>query len=71
MVLVDNNQRTIIDSHCSVDVSTMNNIPPLTHVRLRRFVVDDFDLARFGIGRGDRVAVFMPNGPELALAIVA
>src|SRR5215471_6346092 len=28
-------------------------------------------LAGIGIGRGDRVAVALPNGPELAMAVLA
>ena len=47
------------------------NVPPLTHARLRKFIADEFDLAQFGIGQGDRVALLMPNGPILALAFVA
>ena len=46
-------------------------VAPLTHARLRQFIADEFDLAQYGIGRGDRVALLMPNGPELALAFVA
>jgi acyl-CoA synthetase (AMP-forming)/AMP-acid ligase II len=45
---------------------------PLSYQRLFRHI-DDIGrtLRAKGIGRGDRVAVLMPNGPELAVAIVA
>jgi acyl-CoA synthetase (AMP-forming)/AMP-acid ligase II len=45
---------------------------PLTHQGLRALVrrtVDD--LNALGIGRGDRVAIVLPNGPEMAGAFVA
>lgn len=44
---------------------------PLTHTRLRKFIIDEFDLSQFGVGRGDRVSLLIPNGPVLALAFVA
>ena len=45
---------------------------PLSYRRLYRHI-DDIGraLRAKGIGRDDRVAVLMPNGPELAVAIVA
>jgi acyl-CoA synthetase (AMP-forming)/AMP-acid ligase II len=45
---------------------------PLTYRRLHRHI-DDIGraLRAKGIGRDDRLAVIMPNGPELAAAIVA
>lgn len=42
-----------------------------SHERLRKFVTEDVKFSRFGLGRGDRIAVLMPNGPELAAAFVA
>src|SRR5262249_23167884 len=45
---------------------------PLTFAGLRRLTEQTLDgLNRFGIGRGDRVAIVLPNGPELAAAFVA
>ena len=44
---------------------------PLSHGELRDFLVKDFDLAQFGVPRGARVAVLLPNGPELAVCIVS
>ena len=43
----------------------------LTHNRIREFVMEDFGTALHGLGfgRGDRIAVILPNGPELGLAI--
>jgi len=45
----------------------------LTHERVRGFCIDDFgpSLHSLGYGRGDRIALVLPNGPELALAIFA
>ena len=44
---------------------------PLSHQELRDFLVKDFDLTQFGVPRGARVAVLLPNGPELALCILS
>ncbi|MBV9355856.1 MAG: AMP-binding protein, partial [Chloroflexi bacterium] len=46
--------------------------PPLTFAGLRQLTEQTVEtLNRFGIGRGDRVAIVLPNGPELAAAFVA
>ncbi len=44
---------------------------PLTHQRLKKFVREEFDLLQYGIPHGQRVGLLLPNGPELALAVVA
>ena len=45
--------------------------PPLTYADLRRHAEDTVRaLNRLGIGRNDRVAVVLPNGPEMAAAFV-
>jgi acyl-CoA synthetase (AMP-forming)/AMP-acid ligase II len=44
---------------------------PLTHRQLRKFIEEDFDLNQFGIARGCRIALLLPNGPELAVAVIA
>lgn len=45
---------------------------PLSYDGLRRHVADTVaDLNRLGIGRGDRVAIVLPNGPEMASAFLA
>ena len=44
---------------------------PLTHSRLRDFISKEFDLNQFGLMDGDRVSVLIPNGPEVAVTIVA
>ena len=44
---------------------------PLTHKRLCEFITNEFDLNKFGLKDGDRVSVLIPNGPELAVTIVA
>ena len=44
----------------------------LTHGELRKLARDTVaTLNGFGIGRGDRVAIVLPNGPEMAAAFVA
>eukprot|EP00536_Pseudo-nitzschia_multiseries_P004625 jgi/Psemu1/253765/estExt_Genewise1Plus.C_780027 len=46
---------------------------PITHTRIRDFILKEFGptLHEYGIGRGQRIALVLPNGPELALAILA
>lgn len=45
---------------------------PLTYAGFRTLVLRTIArLNEFGIGRGDRVAVVLPNGPEMATAFVA
>mmetsp|Transcript_26901 Transcript_26901/g.73953 ORF Transcript_26901/g.73953 Transcript_26901/m.73953 type:complete len:1741 (+) Transcript_26901:300-5522(+) len=46
---------------------------PITHTRIRDFILKDFGptLHEYGFGRGQRIALVLPNGPELALAILA
>lgn len=45
---------------------------PLTHAGLRDLAERTVaSLNRIGIGRGDRVAIVLPNGPEMAAAFVA
>lgn len=43
----------------------------LTHKRLREFLFKEFDLNQFGLADGDRVSILLPNGPELAVTMVA
>ena len=44
----------------------------LTHQGLRQLAQRTIsDLNRMGIGRGDRVAIVLPNGPEMATAFIA
>ncbi|GAB4168908.1 MAG: acyl--CoA ligase [Thalassobaculales bacterium] len=46
--------------------------PPLSYGGLRRLAARTrASLNGFGIGRGDRVAIVLPNGPEMAAAFVA
>ena len=44
---------------------------PITHARLRTMICDEINFSQFGLGRNDRVAILMPNGPELAVAFIA
>jgi acyl-CoA synthetase (AMP-forming)/AMP-acid ligase II/acyl carrier protein len=44
---------------------------PLTHHQLRGFLTHDFDLSKFDIPCGARVAILLPNGPELALCVIS
>ena len=44
----------------------------LTHGGLRRLIGETAaQLHALGLGRGDRVAIVLPNGPEMATAFVA
>ncbi|MGH3422525.1 MAG: AMP-binding protein, partial [Streptosporangiaceae bacterium] len=44
----------------------------LTHGALRELITRSVaDLNRMGIGRNDRVAIVLPNGPEMAAAFLA
>ena len=45
----------------------------ISQTRIRDFILSDFgpSLHKLGFGRGHRVALVLPNGPELALAILA
>ncbi|KAL3927585.1 MAG: hypothetical protein SGBAC_013028, partial [Bacillariaceae sp.] len=45
---------------------------PLTQSRVRQFILSELgpQLHQLGYGRGDRIALVLPNGPELALAIL-
>jgi acyl-CoA synthetase (AMP-forming)/AMP-acid ligase II len=45
---------------------------PLTHAGLRALIEDTIaQLNGIGIGRGDRVAIVLPNGPEMAACFIA
>ncbi|MET0596970.1 MAG: acyl--CoA ligase [Mesorhizobium sp.] len=45
---------------------------PLGHGALRRQMADTVErLASLGVGQGDRVAIVLPNGPEMATAFVS
>ena len=51
-------------------ISTDPSRKSLTHAALRAFVTEEIDFAYFGVGRNERIAVLLPNGPESAVAIV-
>ena len=34
---------------------------PCTHARLRRFIAEEVDFWKYGVGRTDRVAILFPN----------
>lgn len=46
---------------------------PLSHARIRDFIMKELgpSLHEMGYGRGNRIALVLPNGPELALAILS
>ena len=47
------------------------NLEPITYGGLYRQVLHTIaELNKLGIGRGDRVAIVMPNGPEMAVAFL-
>lgn len=63
-----------VDSNCGPSfLASVDGRLPLTHAACKDFITE---LGRvlhegLGIGRGQRVALVLPNGPELALAILA
>ncbi len=48
-----------------------DSAPPLTFQRLTRFLDEELDLGRSGLGHGDRLCVVVPNGPVSAVAFLA
>ena len=53
-------------------ISAPEGVPPLTYANLKALTRQTLDrLNALGIGRGDRVAIVLPNGPEMAAAFVA
>lgn len=54
-------------------LASIDGRTPITHRRVHDFCVKEYGsmLQDLGVGRGHRVALVLPNGPELALAIVA
>lgn len=50
----------------------MDGRQPISHLEIRDFLLEVGQLLhRHSVGRGHRIAVVLPNGPELALAILA
>ena len=54
-----------------IDPDTETFKHQLTCSRLKAFILDEFDLSRFGLMRRDRVSVLIPNGSIVAVTIVA
>eukprot|EP01038_Epipyxis_sp_PR26KG_P006462 gene6462-8890_t len=60
----------------SSTVSSVENYSeriPLTHARLHQFICNEFDLTKdpYNIPFGSRVAILLPNGPELAVVMLS
>ena len=52
--------------------SEANGRSAMTYGRLKKLIVDvQADLAALGVGRNDRVAIVLPNGPEMAASFIA
>lgn len=52
--------------------SEANGRPAMTYGRLKKLIVDvQADLTALGVGRNDRVAIVLPNGPEMAASFIA
>ena len=53
-------------------LASIDGRKPVEHEQIRDFILQIGDqFSRMRVGRGHRVAVVLPNGPELALAILA
>lgn len=54
-------------------LASIDGRSPISHSRIQEFIVNEYGptLHALGFGRGHRIALVLPNGPELALAIVA
>ncbi|OZJ05493.1 hypothetical protein BZG36_01888 [Bifiguratus adelaidae] len=42
----------------------------MTHAEIHDFLLHEFDLSQFDLGRGDRVGVSLPDGPENGLCLL-
>jgi len=58
------------DAPAIIEASTIHR-EITTHLELHHFVCNAFDLRQFGIGYGRRVALILPNSPELAVCIIS
>lgn len=54
-------------------LASIDGRAPISHKRIHDFIVQDYGptLHQLGFGRGHRIALILPNGPDLALAILA
>ncbi|KAJ2955650.1 hypothetical protein NQZ79_g8377 [Umbelopsis isabellina] len=50
--------------------SASNNLDHITHAQIHNFLEKTFNLAQFGLTRGNRVGVCLPDGPELGLCLL-
>ncbi len=65
--------RGLLESGAAEDVAigAPEQVPPLRHGALRALAARTIErLNELGIGRGDRVAIVLPNGPEMAASFV-
>ncbi len=64
---------TTLERQRTMGLCSIDGRAPVSHSRIRDFILRDFGptLHRMGYGRGHRVALVLPNGPELAMAILA
>ncbi len=57
------------DTACAISAP---GLPDMTYGGLRQQIADTIDALRgLGVGRNDRVAIVLPNGPEMAAAFVS
>jgi len=61
----------LMDTDTSAVIDPITDRQELSHCVLKSFTSCDFDLLKFGIPVGTRVAVLVPNGPELAVCLIA
>jgi acyl-CoA synthetase (AMP-forming)/AMP-acid ligase II len=62
----------IVGGHDDAVAIAAHGVPPLSYASLRALIDrTQRSLNDLGIGRGDRVAIVLPNGPEMAVAFLA
>ncbi|CAO3592963.1 unnamed protein product [Absidia cylindrospora] len=70
---------SLLDFICSSDDPAISSPPSssspkpsfITHNQLYSFIQKSFNLAQFGLGRGSRVGICLPDGPSLGLCLLS
>jgi acyl-CoA synthetase (AMP-forming)/AMP-acid ligase II len=70
---------SLLDFICSSDEPAISSPPSssspkpsfITHNQLYNFIHKSFNLTQFGLGRGSRVGICLPDGPSLGLCLLS